>query len=326
MSRKRHVIETRQSHGSAILAVELNVERHLIIEEMCLRPSGEWKPEARGWSVVRVVEGAGYSLQGAGARELNAGDTVITSPSAQVTLRASQLGILKLEFYLVVPQYLNGLLTVTEWRQLEDASEKSAPRVRHFSAGEPAAQKFARLAAQKKRDCLSSRSAMLQLWASAITDLLPAQTVAAVGGSQLRDRFRELIGKMSEAELATRSLPELAEQLHCSERHFSRLFRTEFGVSLRQRQTELRLQRASQLLSALDMKISSVAQASGYRHLGLFNSMFKRQFGMTPSAWRQKAGVLGLALLVQVLGQFGDAAELALPLLLGGGFDGCFAA
>jgi hypothetical protein len=25
---------------------------------------------------------------------------------------------------------------------------------------------------------------------------------------------------------------------------------------------------------------------SGYRHLGLFNAMFKRRFGMTPSEWR----------------------------------------
>jgi len=267
---------------------ELNVERHLIIEELCLRPSGEWKPEARGWSVVRVAEGAGYSLQGAGARELNVGDTVITGPSADVIFRASQLGVLKLEFFLVLPQYLNGLLTVAEWRQLENASGKSTPKLLCFPASDPTAQKFTRLAAQKKRDCLSSRSAMLQLWASAIADLLPKQDSSDGSGIQLRDRFREFIGKMSESELATRSLPELAEQLHCSERHFSRLFREEFNISLRSRQTELRLQRARQLLAATNNKIINVAYESGYRHLGLFNAMFKRRFGVTPSAWRQK--------------------------------------
>ena len=32
--------------------------------------------------------------------------------------------------------------------------------------------------------------------------------------------------------MATQSLTELAAQLHCSERHFSRLFREEFGVPL----------------------------------------------------------------------------------------------
>jgi len=259
----------------------------LIIQELALRPSGEWKPEVRGWTVVRVAEGVGYCLQGAGARELNTGDTLITGPATNVILRASQLGVLKLEFYLVLPQYLNGLLTVTEWRQLEDVSSHGSPHMLHFPVNEPAAQKFTRLAAQKQRDCLSSRSAMLQLWASAINGLLPAHE-AAGGGIQLRDRFREFIGKMSESELATRSLSELAEQLHCSERHFSRLFREEFNISLRSRQTELRLQRARQLLAATNSKIINVAYESGYRHLGLFNQMFKRRFGLTPSAWRQK--------------------------------------
>jgi len=252
-----------------------------------LRPSGEWRPEARGWTVVRVAEGAGYCLQGAGARELNPGDTLVSAPAASITIRASQLGVLKLDFYLVLPQYLNGLLTVTEWRQLEDAAKESAPRVLHFPANEPAAQKFTRIAGQRQRDCLSSRSAMLQLWASAINSLLPANDMSG-GGLQLRDRFREFIGKMSESELATRSLSELAGQLHCSERHFSRLFREEFNISLRSRQTELRLQRARQLLAATNTKIINVAYESGYRHLGLFNQMFKRRFGLTPSAWRQK--------------------------------------
>ena len=93
---------------------------------------------------------------------------------------------------------------------------------------------------------------------------------------------------MPDAELATRSLPQLAGQLPCSERHFSRLFREQFGVPLRARQTELRLQRARQLLQDPGIKIINVASESGYRHLGLFNAMFKKRFGMTPSEWRQQ--------------------------------------
>ena len=93
---------------------------------------------------------------------------------------------------------------------------------------------------------------------------------------------------MPDAELATRSLPELAVLLSCSERHFSRLFREQFGVPLRSRQTELRLQRASQLLADANSKIINVAYESGYRHLGLFNAMFKKRFGMTPSEWREQ--------------------------------------
>ena len=59
-------------------------------------------------------------------------------------------------------------------------------------------------------------------------------------------------------------------------------------MPLRKRQTELRLQRARQLLTDADAKVSMVAMESGYRHLGLFNAMFKKRFGVTPREWRQQ--------------------------------------
>lgn len=298
--------------------------RHLILQELSLRPSGEWTPGS-GWTVVRVAEGAGYCLQTGTARELNAGEMVIAGPSAGVVFRASQLGVLKLAYYQVLPQCLNGLLTVTEWRQLEDPASEAATRCLHFAGGEPAAQRFARLAAQSQRDGLSGRSALLQLWASSIACLLPAgETTLAT--CNLKDRFRQFVAKLSEAELAVRSLTELAGQLHCSERHFSRLFREEFNISLRARQTELRLQRARQLLTESDAKIINVAYESGYRHLGLFNALFKRRFGVTPSQWRRQNGAAGASpckrsglgaflalLLAQLLFTAGAFAQTALP-------------
>ena len=159
--------------------------------------------------------------------------------------------------------------------------DRNAPL--YFAAGEPPAQKFTRLAAQSQRDSLAARSALLQLWAASITSLLPACGANPMAHN-LRERFRQFVGRMPEAELAMRSLTQLAGELHCSERHFSRLFREEFHVSLRTRQTELRLQRARQLLADSDAKIINVAYESGYRHLGLFNAMFKKRFGVTPSA------------------------------------------
>src|SRR6185295_10306102 len=104
----------------------------------------------------------------------------------------------------------------------------------------------------------------------------------------LRDRFRQLLRQMSQAELSACSLADFAGQLHCSERHLSRLFREEFGVPFRERQTELRLLRARQILADSNAKIIHVAYESGYRHLGLFNTMFKKRFGMTPREWRRQ--------------------------------------
>ncbi len=283
----RHLTETREAHSHFILCALMAMERHLILQEIMLRPSGEWSPPAPGWTVVRVAEGFGYWLQGGGARELKTGDGFVATETSQLVLRASQLGNLKLQFFCVQPQYLNGLITVAEGHQLEQAGKNTAARAIAFGADDATGQKFSRLAASPARENLTMRSAMLQLWSQAVAEIL---LTAPVGdsGQRLRERFRQLVAQMPDAELATRSLPELAERLHCSERHFSRLFSAEFGVPLRKRQTELRLLRARQLLADANAKVINVAYDSGYRHLGLFNAMFKKRFGVTPSEWRQQ--------------------------------------
>jgi hemolysin activation/secretion protein/AraC-like DNA-binding protein len=267
----------------------VTIERHLLLQELTLRPSGEWTPRHYEWFMVRVAEGVGYWLQpGAVARQLSAGDGLLASSSSNGVLRASQLGPLKLQFFSVQPQYLNGLLTVAEWHQLEVAPNNLTSHVSIFTAGEPLAQRFTRLAEQTQREGLSVRCGLLQLWANTIAGLLPAPAMESTEGGRLHERFRQLVGQMPEAELSQCSLRDLAGQLNCSERHFSRLFREEFGVPLRARQIELRLQRARQLLTNSDAKIINVAYDSGYQHLGLFNVMFKKRFGMTPSKWRQQ--------------------------------------
>ncbi len=262
-------------------------EHHLILQEMSLRPSSEWTPVSHAWTCVRGVEGAGYCLPGGNARELNAGDAFIIGPNSSTVVRASQLGVLKLEYFLVLPQNLNGVLTALEWHQLKRFATTAGQPILHFAASEVTSQKFMRLAAQPRRDCLVTRTALLQLWAAAIAGLM-ATAAPTVPSNKLRERFLQFVRQIPEADLAGSPLPELAEQLHCSERHFSRLFRQAFGIPLRAHQTELRMQRAQQLLGDANAKIINVAFESGYRHLGLFNSMFKKRFGVTPSEWRRQ--------------------------------------
>jgi hemolysin activation/secretion protein/AraC-like DNA-binding protein len=266
------------------------VDRHLILQALTLRPSGEWTPQVRGWLVMRVAEGGGYWLHDGTARELNVGDGFVVGANVRVLLRASQLGPLKLQLFTVQPQYLNGLLSVAEWHQLEAAAASPSTPVGFFSASEPVGQKFSRIAELPPDHGLSLRCALLQLWSGALHGLFAAPPAESAGGNKLHERLRELVGKMTEAELADASLAGLATQLHCSQRHFSRLFREKFGVPLRARQIELRLQRARHLLADSNAKVINVAYDSGYRHLGLFNAMFKKRFGVTPSEWRQQNG------------------------------------
>src|SRR5450432_2367102 len=132
----------------------MTVERHLILQEMILRPSGEWTPQQRGWLVARVAEGVGYWLHGGSARELNVGDGFVVNFNSSVRLRSSQLGPLKLQFFNVQPQYRHGVLTVAEWHHLGAAPDQGAPYFSIFNAAEPVAQKFARTVEQPGGDGL----------------------------------------------------------------------------------------------------------------------------------------------------------------------------
>lgn len=264
----------------------MNVERHLILQTVVLSPSGEWTPPSQDWVVARVGEGVGYWMQGGKVRELKEGDGFVASGYRNMVVRASQLGSLKLELYLIQTPLLNGLLTVTEGNRLEQVAHSLNGQIIFFAATDSLGQKYSRLVHQARPESLPSRAALFQFWSQAVSGLL-TQPVADESGHKLRQRFRQLVAQMPDAELARQSLTRLAGMLECSERHFSRLFRQEFGVSLRSRQAELRLQRARQLLADPKDKISNIAFESGYRHLGLFNSMFKKRFGLTPREWRR---------------------------------------
>lgn len=267
----------------------MSFERHLVLQEVMIQPSEEWKPNAQNWVLIRIAEGAGYWLKGESAGELNAGGGLILGSDDQARIRASVLCPMKLEFFTVQPHYLGGLLTVTE-RHLFKAASKSSPSYFHiFRADDPLGREFARLREETEEDELSARCARLHFWARAVAGILTSESSPSSAGYKSRERFRVLVGQMSETELAASSLQELAEQLHCSKRHFSRLFHEHFGTALRTYQAELRLSRAQQFLAQSNTEIEKVARQCGYRKTSFFINSFKHRFGMSPDRWRHQA-------------------------------------
>ena len=75
--------------------------------------------------------------------------------------------------------------------------------------------------------------------------------------------------------------------LPCSPRHLNRLFREELGASFREKQIELRLARACELLSTSNAKVVDVALESGYQSSSVFSGLFKKHFGVSPGQWRR---------------------------------------
>jgi two-component system response regulator YesN len=98
--------------------------------------------------------------------------------------------------------------------------------------------------------------------------------------------LQELLEQMPASELINLSLPELARKAQCTPRHLGRLFREELGMSFREKQSQIRLERACELLATTESKMVDVALESGYQSLSLFNLIFKRSYGVSPGKWR----------------------------------------
>jgi len=84
------------------------------------------------------------------------------------------------------------------------------------------------------------------------------------------------------------SFTDLVREIRCTTRHTSRIFHEVVGVSFREKQAQVRLKRAQELLATTESKVVDVALESGYESLSLFNLMFKRRFGTTPARWRDQ--------------------------------------
>ena len=74
--------------------------------------------------------------------------------------------------------------------------------------------------------------------------------------------------------------------------HFHRLFRQAFGETPHRYRTRLRLARAAELLEGGTSSVTQVCLAVGFDSLGSFSSLFRREFGISPSAFG--AGPSGL--------------------------------
>lgn len=82
-------------------------------------------------------------------------------------------------------------------------------------------------------------------------------------------------------------LQELADMNHVSEEHLSRLFKKELGVTLTTYIGDLRTKKAAELLKTSKLSIAEIAMYVGYSDSNYFVKVFKKRYGMTPSAYRR---------------------------------------
>ncbi|KIL35795.1 hypothetical protein SD71_10305 [Cohnella kolymensis] len=83
-------------------------------------------------------------------------------------------------------------------------------------------------------------------------------------------------------------LAQIADQLFVTSNYLSRLFRQETGKSFSDCLSQMRIERACQLLSNSTLKIYQVGESVGYPNARYFSEWFQRQTGMSPGDYRAR--------------------------------------
>jgi len=81
---------------------------------------------------------------------------------------------------------------------------------------------------------------------------------------------------------------DMARAAGLSRAHFTREFRCAFGETPRGYLLTRRLERAAGMLRNTDHSVISICLDVGLTSVGSFTSSFKRAYGMTPTAYREK--------------------------------------
>jgi AraC-like DNA-binding protein len=85
------------------------------------------------------------------------------------------------------------------------------------------------------------------------------------------------------------TIEALADQLGLSVRQTERAVRKQYGMSLREKLLEARMQEAARLLDSAALTVGAIAEQVGYRSAESFASHFKKYHGLTASAYRERA-------------------------------------
>ncbi|GAA0182779.1 hypothetical protein SH2C18_50940 [Clostridium sediminicola] len=84
------------------------------------------------------------------------------------------------------------------------------------------------------------------------------------------------------------SLPDLAKEAYLSEEYFSRLFKKEVGITFNKYLNNLRMSKAKKMVCSMKLNINEIAMMVGISSSAYFSSMFKKHYGISPSAMREE--------------------------------------
>ena len=258
--------------------------------ERIVLSGADWQLETLDWVVLQLTEGIAYVFDRKANKELPLGGMIVCPPKSCLLLTASVLGRAMFRGMTIRVNSLTGFLTALERQCLETEVARQFAPFLALPPEHPLAKRTAQVFAQDQAPTLANRLAFAQTFAELVApqlhQALSMQRDSEKEQLEAKGRLQQLISQLPESDLSKLSLGEMAKMLHCCERHASRLFREEQGVGFLAYVSELRLEKACDLLRRGNTKIIDVALESGHGSLAHFNYAFKKRFNMTPTQWR----------------------------------------
>jgi transcriptional regulator GlxA family with amidase domain len=111
--------------------------------------------------------------------------------------------------------------------------------------------------------------------------------------TQLADHhpIRELQQLIADHPDADLDLPSLAARVHMSSRHFSRLFKSQTGLSPARYVERVRIETARRRLEESHLSVEAVASACGFGSTETLRRRFLQCFGVSPAEYRRRFGL-----------------------------------
>lgn len=254
-----------------------------------LKSSEEWSSQKEGLCFIFLKGGVGQCVNGPAAQRLAPGDMLVWEGNPGNKLCVARGTEMVFWSFSLRLEHLLPLFACDEISALQEVTD-SFKRAKFFPASTALAIKCHRLIEEAPSQLdLEHRSHLLRVAAAILNEEFTAAHHLRVGLGQLEERIIQVFEQLSVDQLLGLSVADLAGKFGCSRRHLNRLFHHYFGFSVGALRMEMRLLKAVSLLRDANAKVINVAEQCGFNHLGLFNTCFKRRFGVSPGRWRKQA-------------------------------------
>lgn len=247
------------------------------------------------WTIVYIRKGIGMYILDSDLRALNEGDIIIMPPKVAYSFCASELGDeYNISVDAVVLRFDDAWLTtllsvfkslnrvILRIRELEDPYAVVGPKwmkmstaLDRLSSGSPSKEPALMI---ELLEMLSDEKDLVRILKATPCDQLTlSQKLEKI------DRYIEsnVYGKVS--------LDSVSAYLGMNRTYFCIFFKKHYGKGFADYLNDMRVRKATKLLTDRDMHISDIARECGFKTAPYFTRAFRRSLGMSPAEYRKKS-------------------------------------